>query len=105
MSAGTWVVLVLALLVLYVIAKTAVVVPQQSAYVVERLVMGGATSICMVISPGKSDILEYYGASFGPARLCYVVQPQASGLCDALFCALPLIGADDPVPTLCELHR
>jgi regulator of protease activity HflC (stomatin/prohibitin superfamily) len=37
MSAGTLVVLVLALLVLYVIAKTAVVVPQQSAYVVERL--------------------------------------------------------------------
>src|SRR5690349_3756409 len=37
MSAGTLVVLILALLVLYVIAKTAVVVPQQSAYVVERL--------------------------------------------------------------------
>jgi regulator of protease activity HflC (stomatin/prohibitin superfamily) len=37
MSAGTLVVLVLALLVVYVIAKTAVVVPQQSAYVVERL--------------------------------------------------------------------
>jgi regulator of protease activity HflC (stomatin/prohibitin superfamily) len=37
MSAGTMVVLFLALLVLYVIAKTAVVVPQQSAYVVERL--------------------------------------------------------------------
>jgi regulator of protease activity HflC (stomatin/prohibitin superfamily) len=37
MSAGTLVVLFLALLVLYVIAKTAVVVPQQSAYVVERL--------------------------------------------------------------------
>ena len=37
MSSGTLVVLVLALLVLYVIAKTAVVVPQQSAYVVERL--------------------------------------------------------------------
>src|SRR5215467_11545934 len=37
MSAGTLVVLVLALLVLYVIAKTAVVVPQQSAYIVERL--------------------------------------------------------------------
>ena len=32
MSAGTFVVLFLALLVLYVIAKTAVVVPQQSAY-------------------------------------------------------------------------
>lgn len=37
MSAGTMVVLFLALLVIYVIAKTAVVVPQQSAYVVERL--------------------------------------------------------------------
>jgi regulator of protease activity HflC (stomatin/prohibitin superfamily) len=36
MSAGTLVVLFLALLVLYIIAKTAVVVPQQSAYVVER---------------------------------------------------------------------
>ena len=37
MASGTLVVLILALLVLYVIAKTAVVVPQQSAYVVERL--------------------------------------------------------------------
>ena len=37
MSAGTLVTLVLFLVVLYVIAKTAVVVPQQSAYVVERL--------------------------------------------------------------------
>src|SRR6188768_2393245 len=37
MSAGTLVVLFLALLVLYIIAKTAVVVPQQSAFVVERL--------------------------------------------------------------------
>src|SRR5215510_12291620 len=37
MSAGTLVVLVLAVLVLFVIAKTAVIVPQQSAFVVERL--------------------------------------------------------------------
>ena len=37
MTSGTWVVLILAVLVVYVIAKTAVVVPQQSAYVVERL--------------------------------------------------------------------
>jgi regulator of protease activity HflC (stomatin/prohibitin superfamily) len=37
MASGTWVVLILAVLVIYVIAKTAVVVPQQSAYVVERL--------------------------------------------------------------------
>lgn len=37
MEGGTFVVVVLALIVLIVIAKTAVVVPQQSAYVVERL--------------------------------------------------------------------
>lgn len=37
MSGGLFVVLVLALLVVFIIAKTAVVVPQQSAYVVERL--------------------------------------------------------------------
>ena len=37
MSGGFIVVLILALVVIYVIAKTAVVVPQQSAYVVERL--------------------------------------------------------------------
>lgn len=37
MEGGTFVVIILAVLVLFVIAKTAVVVPQQSAYVVERL--------------------------------------------------------------------
>ncbi|MFI5223425.1 MAG: SPFH domain-containing protein, partial [Nitrospirales bacterium] len=37
MTGGLFVVLLLAILVLVIIAKTAVVVPQQSAYVVERL--------------------------------------------------------------------
>ena len=37
MTAGLFVVVVLAILVIVIIAKTAVVVPQQSAYVVERL--------------------------------------------------------------------
>src|SRR6185436_3792680 len=37
MEGGTFVVIVLALIVVITIAKTAVVVPQQSAYVVERL--------------------------------------------------------------------
>src|SRR5205085_913880 len=45
----------------------------------------------------KSDILEYYGASIGPASLAYVVQPSASGLCDAIFRALPLTHADEGV--------
>jgi glucose-1-phosphate thymidylyltransferase len=66
-----------------------------SEYLMERMIAGGATRICFVIAPGKSDIIEYYGGSFGPAELCYVVQPQAAGLCDALFRALPLIHDDD----------
>jgi glucose-1-phosphate thymidylyltransferase len=68
-----------------------------SEYLIERMVLGGASRICFVISPGKSDILEYYGASVGGADLAYVVQPSASGLCDALFRALPLIGENEEV--------
>jgi glucose-1-phosphate thymidylyltransferase len=56
-----------------------------SEYLIERLILGGADKICFVISPGKSDILEYYGDRYGSAELAYVVQPQASGLCDAVF--------------------
>lgn len=68
-----------------------------SEYLVDRMVIGGATRICFVISPGKSDILEYYGGSIGSTTLCYVVQPRPAGLCDAIFRALPLIAAADPV--------
>src|SRR3712207_3652219 len=60
-----------------------------SEYLVERMIRGGATKICFVISPGKSDIMEYYGAGYGDASIAYVVQPQASGLCDAIFRAMP----------------
>src|SRR4051794_24321509 len=69
-----------------------------SEYLVERMLLGGADKICFVISPGKHDILEYYGASIGGAKLCYVVQPDAGGLCDAIFRARHLIGnSDEPV--------
>jgi len=68
-----------------------------SEYLVERMIRGGADKICFVISPGKSDILEYYGAGYGEAAIAYVVQPQASGLCDAIFRATPLIAPDEPV--------
>jgi dTDP-glucose pyrophosphorylase len=61
------------------------------------MVLAGATRICMTISPGKSDIVEYFGGGIGPAHVCYVVQPEPQGLCDALFRALPLIGAGDQV--------
>jgi glucose-1-phosphate thymidylyltransferase len=67
-----------------------------SEYLVERMIRGGATKIVFVISPGKSDIVEYYGGRLGAAHVSYVVQSEPSGLCDAIFQALPLIGADEP---------
>jgi dTDP-glucose pyrophosphorylase len=66
-----------------------------SEYLVERMIHGGADKICFVISPGKSDIMEYYGASYGNASIAYVVQPEPRGLCDAIFRAAPLIPPDE----------
>lgn len=68
-----------------------------SEHLLERMLAGGATKICFVISPGKSDILAYYGGGFGSASVAYVVQPNPSGLCDAIFRAAPLIAPDEPV--------
>lgn len=68
-----------------------------SEYLLERLILGGADKICFVISPGKSDILEYFGDHYGSAQLAYVVQPDASGLCDAVFRAGTVIGHDEDV--------
>jgi glucose-1-phosphate thymidylyltransferase len=68
-----------------------------SEYLLERMISGGVQKICFVISPGKSDILEYYGGNFGPAKIVYVVQPNPKGLCDAIFRALPLIDTAEDV--------
>ncbi len=68
-----------------------------SEYIIERMIVAGADRICFVISPGKSDIIAYYGAGLGPADFAYVVQPRPAGLCDALFRAVPLIPPDDHV--------
>ena len=68
-----------------------------SEYLLDRMVLGGARKICMVIGPGKSDILEYYGGSDLAAELVYVVQPRPAGLCDALFRVLPLLNEGDQV--------
>jgi glucose-1-phosphate thymidylyltransferase len=68
-----------------------------SEYLVERMLRAGADRICFVISPTKSDILRYYGSQIGSAHVAYVVQPEARGLCDAIFRALPLIAAGDTV--------
>jgi dTDP-glucose pyrophosphorylase len=68
-----------------------------SEYLVERMLRGGASKLCFVISPGKSDIVEYYGGSVGGASICYVVQERPAGLCDAIFRAEPLVADDEPV--------
>jgi glucose-1-phosphate thymidylyltransferase len=68
-----------------------------SEYLIERMALAGAAKICLVISPEKSDILQYYGARMGRAELAYVVQPRAAGLCDAIFRARPLIPPEESV--------
>lgn len=68
-----------------------------SEYLVERMILAGAERICFVISPGKSDILEYYSSKVYSADVCYAVQPQPSGLCDSIFRALPMIHRDQMV--------
>ena len=66
-------------------------------FVLERLVQAGADRICLVVAADNSDIWEYFGGRFAGAELLYVVQPEPVGLCDALFRASDLIGADEHV--------
>ncbi len=68
-----------------------------SEYLIERMVKGGVDKICFVISPGKSDILNYFGGQALSAKIFYAVQPQPAGLCDAIFRALPLVATDEEV--------
>src|SRR5579871_6800023 len=68
-----------------------------SEYLIERMIRGGADRLCFVISPGKTDILEYYGARLWGADIAYVVQPNPGGLCDAISRAAPLISENESV--------
>ena len=68
-----------------------------SEYLVERMVLGEANKLCFVISPGKTDILSYYGSRLWGADIAYVVQPAPAGLCDSVFRASPLIARDEDV--------
>src|SRR3712207_3227981 len=72
-----------------------------SEYLLERMLRGGADKICIVISPGKSDIMEYYGGGYGEAAIASVVQPQDRksvgegkrgdiGVTGVQTCALPI---------------
>ena len=44
-----------------------------SEYLVERMIRGGADKLCFVISPGKGDILHYYGSRLWGADIMYAV--------------------------------
>lgn len=68
-----------------------------SEYVLDRMLAGGADKICFALSRCKADILSYYGGRYGGAELCYVIQEEPRGLCDALFRPLPFIAADEVV--------
>src|SRR5690348_2205301 len=68
-----------------------------SEYLIERMMNAGADKICFVISPGKSDILDYFGGHALSATIFYAVQERPAGLCDAIFRAAPLIPSDERV--------
>ncbi len=74
-------------------------------YLVERMIEAGAEQICLVISPEKTDIVEYFAGRDYAAEIFYVIQQKPKGLCDALFRAEPfarkhgevLIGLPDTI--------
>ncbi|HXT47922.1 MAG TPA: sugar phosphate nucleotidyltransferase [Gemmatimonadaceae bacterium] len=68
-----------------------------SEYLVERMIRAGATKLCFVISPMKHDILQYYGGRMEDASIVYAIQGKADGLCDAIFCASPLVHPSEAV--------
>lgn len=69
-----------------------------SEFLLDRMARAGTTKICFVISPSKSDIVEYYGRNPPEGLdLAYVVQPRAEGLCDAIFRAASVVPEDEPV--------
>jgi glucose-1-phosphate thymidylyltransferase len=66
-----------------------------SEYLLERMLHVGVNRVCFVISPAKTDIVSFFGGKFGETPICYTVQQNPNGLCDALFSALPFIAPDD----------
>ena len=66
-------------------------------HLLDRMITGGVNRMCFVISPEKTDIVRYFGARIGDTPICYVVQQNPHGLCDALFSALPFVAPEDEV--------
>jgi glucose-1-phosphate thymidylyltransferase len=68
-----------------------------SEFIVERLINGGATRLCFVVAPRKLDIITYYGASVDGVPVCYAIQPEPTGLCDAIFRGVPFAAPQESI--------
>ncbi len=68
-----------------------------SEYIIERMIIAGSSNLCVVLSPGKSDIIRYFGNNYENIPICYTIQQSPTGLCDAVFRALPMINDEDIV--------
>lgn len=64
-------------------------------YILERMIAAGVERICIIIAPGKSDIVNFFGAAYRGVPLVYVVQPEPLGLCDAVFRACAVVRRDE----------
>lgn len=69
-----------------------------SQYLVEHLINAGAKKIIIVLGPGKSDIMEYYGDGnrFG-VEIAYAFQGEAGGMPFALNLAYPWLTEEDEI--------
>src|SRR5262249_33871784 len=66
-----------------------------SEFLLDRMLLAGVNRICFVISSAKTDIVSYFGSHIEDVPICYVVQQNPHGLCDALFSALPFVSPQD----------
>lgn len=66
-------------------------------YLLERMIAADVNRLSFVISPEKTDIVRYFGARIAEVPICYTVQQNPHGLCDALFSALPFVAPEDEV--------
>ncbi len=66
-------------------------------YLLARMARAGADRVLMVVAPGKTDLIRYFGAGYAGMAIAYAIQPAPLGLCDALFRALPFLQAEEPV--------
>jgi dTDP-glucose pyrophosphorylase len=68
-----------------------------SEFIVERLINAGATRLCFVVAPRKLDIVTYYGGSVDGVPVCYAIQPEPTGLCDAIFRGVPFAAPQESI--------